>query len=127
MQTVLVAEDDGVLFDALERLLRDEGYEVVGVRNVEAAMRLLETCVVDGALVDWRLGTQWSDSLIELLLGQGVTVILLSGHPEARELADSFGIPCVHKPFVVEQLLGILGGAITRRTLRKIPSVWPTR
>ncbi len=119
MRTLLVAEDDVVLREALEGLLRLEGYEVVGVRTVEDGARLLASCVVDGAVVDWWLCGVGCEELIATLIEHGIPVVLLSGDPEVRAVAEELGIPWVHKPFVVEQLLGILSGAISRRTLRR--------
>lgn len=120
MQTLLVAEDDPVMHAALSELLRLEGYDVVGARRVEDARAMLANPAIDGALIDWQLGDERTDPLLAELVAQGIATILLSAHPEARVIADALGIPCVHKPFVVEQLLGILSGAISRRTLRRI-------
>ncbi|MBI2395681.1 MAG: response regulator [Deltaproteobacteria bacterium] len=120
MQTLLVAEDDPVMHAALSELLRLEGYDVVGARRVEDARAMLGNPAIDGALIDWQLGDERTDPLLAELVEMGIATILLSAHPEARAIADALGIPCVHKPFVVEQLLGILSGAISRRTLRRI-------
>lgn len=120
MQTLLVAEDDAVMHAALTELLTMEGYVVVGARCLEDARDVLERHALHAALIDWQLGPERTDGLLSELVEQGVVTVLLSAHPEARVVADGLGIPCVHKPFVVEQLLGILSGAISRRTLRRI-------
>lgn len=119
MRTLLVAEDDVVLLEALQGLLRLEGYEVIGVRTAEDGARLLASCVVDAAVVDWWLCGDSSDELLAALIEHGIPAVLLSGDPDARAVAEELGIPWVHKPFVVEQLVGILSGAISRRTLRR--------
>ena len=120
MQTLLVAEDDAVMHAALTELFTLEGYQVVGARCVDDALAYLARQPVQAALIDWCLGPERTDDLLVELVEQGVATILLSAHPDARGVADSLGIPCVHKPFVVELLLGILSGAISRRTLRRI-------
>lgn len=121
MQTILVAEDDAVMHRALAELFELEGYEVVGARSVVDAENFVGTGrALDGAVVDWRLGDAFSDSVLTQLVDLGVATVLLSAHPEARAVADAYGIPCVHKPFNVEQLIGIVSGAISRTTLRKI-------
>jgi two-component system response regulator AtoC len=120
MQTILVAEDDAVMHQALAELFELEGYEVIGARTVADAELFLGQRSLDGAVVDWRLGTDFSDLILEELVAQGIATVLLSAHPEARAVAEAYGIPCVHKPFIVEQLLGIVSGAMNRQTLRKI-------
>lgn len=120
MQTILVAEDDAVMHRALAELFELEGYEVIGARSLRDAASLVEERMIDGAVVDWKLGVEFSDVILTQLVDLGVATVLLSAHPEARCVADAFGIPCVRKPFNVEQLIGILSGAIQRTTLRKI-------
>ena len=120
MQTILVAEDDAVMHRALAELFELEGYEVIGARSLHDAVIFLGDRVINGAVVDWRLGADFSDVILTQLIDLGVATVLLSAHPEARHVADSYGIPCVHKPFNVEQLIGILSGAMQRTTLRKI-------
>jgi DNA-binding NtrC family response regulator len=120
MQTILVAEDDAVMHRALAELFELEGYEVVGARSVRDAAICVVDRSFDGAIVDWRLGDGFSDTILAKLIDLGIATVLLSAHPEARAVADAYGIPCVHKPFNVEQLLGIVSGAISRTTLRKI-------
>lgn len=119
MQTLLVVEDDSIMHEALSSLLRLEGYDVVSVRSLDDAVKMLETCVVDGALVDFWLDGQACEPLLGELAVRGVATVLISADHEARAVADELGLPCVHKPFVVEQLLGVISGAISRRSLRK--------
>lgn len=120
MRTLLVAEDDAVLHAALSELLTWEGYRVVSASCLAEAEQQRLLHAVDAAVIDWHLGPERTDDLLARLVEQGVVTILLSAHPDARVLAEGIGIPCVHKPFVVDQLLGILSGAISRRTLRRI-------
>lgn len=120
MQTILVAEDDAVMHQALAELFELEGYEVVSARCLHDAEVFLTERAFDGAVVDWRLGSDFSDPVLSELVAHGIATVLLSAHPEARAVAEAYGIPCVHKPFIVEQLLGIVSGALNRQTLRKI-------
>jgi DNA-binding response OmpR family regulator len=119
MQTLLVVEDDAVLHDALEGVLRDEGYEVICVSSVAEALHAIEGFLVDGALLDFMLRDGTCEPLLAELVTRGVPVVIVSAHTEARALGESLAVPCVHKPFVVEQLLGILSGTIQRRSLRR--------
>ncbi len=120
MQTLLVVEDDPVMHEALAELLRLEGYEVVSVRTIADATRILDACILDGALVDWWINGVRCDDLVADLAARGITTVLLSAHTDARAFAEELGVPCVHKPFVVDQLVGIVSGAISRRSLRKM-------
>jgi DNA-binding response OmpR family regulator len=120
MQTILVAEDDAVMRNALESLFEAEGYCVIGVPTLRDAANEIGHRVLDAAVVDWMLGPDVSEPVLSTLVKQGVATVLLSAHPEARVIAESFGIPHVHKPFVVDQLVGIVSGAVSRQTLRRI-------
>lgn len=120
MQTILVAEDDAVMHRALSELFELEGYVVIGARSLADAASFVEERSIDGAVVDWKLGVEFSDIILTQLLDLGVATVLLSAHPEARSVAEALGIPCVRKPFNVEQLIGILSGAMQRTTLRRI-------
>lgn len=119
MQTLLLVEDDAVMHEALSGLLRLEGYEVMCVRSLAEALNLIEGCVLDGALVDFWLGDSTCEPLLQELSKRGIPTVLMSGHPQARMLADGLSIPHVHKPFVVEQLIGIISGTISRRSVRR--------
>ncbi len=120
MQTILVAEDDAVMHRSLEELFELEGYDVICVRTLAEALELLAARAFDGAVIDWRLGLDFTDELLADLIDRGIATVLLSAHPEARAVADGYGVPCVHKPFVVDQLLGIVSGVLNRQTLRRI-------
>jgi CheY-like chemotaxis protein len=78
---VLVVEDSWHVADALLELLQVMGAEVSGpAATVAEAERLLSKRVPDVAIVDFSLRlNEYAGNLINLLNGEGVRIILISG------------------------------------------------
>ena len=68
---VLLVEEDPQTRGALERLLRDYGYEVSGVGSALEAIKEAEGGVFDLAVVDLGLAEEESAKLLQVLLGKG--------------------------------------------------------
>jgi CheY-like chemotaxis protein len=106
---VLVVEEDDETRWALERLLKDYGYEVTGVGTAAEAMREAEGNTFDLAVVDLGLEDRQSVKLLEVLLGKRDCKSLgLSGH---GAVADGEGFSKVlKKPVPVDQLMEAIKG-----------------
>ena len=106
---VLVVEEDDETRWALERLLKDYGYEVIGVGTAAQAMREAEGNTFDLAVVDLGLEDRQSVKLLEVLLGKRDCKSLgLSGH---GAVADGEGFSKVlKKPVPVDQLMEAIKG-----------------
>jgi CheY-like chemotaxis protein len=106
---VLLVEEDGETREALERLLRDYGYEVSGVGTAAEAMREAEDGVFDVAVVDLGLANCESVKLLEVLLGKRDCKSLgLSRHGAG---ADGAGFSKVLKrPVAVEKVMEAIKG-----------------
>jgi CheY-like chemotaxis protein len=106
---VLLVEEDQETRAALERLLRDYGYEVSGVGTAAEAMREAEGQSFDVAVVDLGLADRESVKLLEKLLGRRDCKSLgLSGHGPG---ADGAGFSKVlKKPVPVDQLMEAIKG-----------------
>jgi DNA-binding NtrC family response regulator len=106
---VLLVEEDSETRWALERLLRDYGYEVEGVANAADAMREAEGKVFDIAVVDLGMSDRESVKLLEVLLGKRECKSLgLSGHGAVAQ-GEGFS-KVLKKPVPVDQLMEAIKG-----------------
>ena len=106
---ILIVEDDAVTNETIRLLLADEAIEAVGaVSLAQARSQLAESTGVVGIVLDYTL----PDGTAEELLGELAAtpyspgVVLISGHPHAKDTARRFGIPLIKKPFDIDALLG---------------------
>lgn len=105
---VLLVEEDQETRWALERLLKDYGYEVEAVASAAEAMREAEGKTFDLAVVDLGLEDRESVKLLEVLLGKrGCKSLGLSGHGAAEGTGFS---KVLKKPVPVDQLLEAIRG-----------------
>jgi CheY-like chemotaxis protein len=105
---ILVAEDCYVVADAVTRLLRGSGYDVVGpAGRLEAAEQLAATQPLDGALLDIKLADELSFPLAMQLQERHVPVAFVSGYaPSIVPPSPSLrAIPFIAKPFEDRQLV----------------------
>ncbi len=108
---ILLAEDCYLEADALSRLLRESGFEVVGpVARFDQAMSLARGQSLDAALLDIDLDGEKSFAVASTLHRRSVPVAFVSGHaptivPPAVELQ---AMPFVAKPFVNEDLVTVV-------------------
>jgi two-component system, chemotaxis family, chemotaxis protein CheY len=109
---VLVVDDDDELAELLRQTLRESGYAVATVRHGAAALELIGQIQPDLILLDlkmpimdgWSFVTQYRRS------GKaGGRIVLLTGHPNVREITASLGADgYVGKPFELTELLRTL-------------------
>jgi DNA-binding response OmpR family regulator len=128
MAELLVVEDDTDAGDALAEALRFEGHEVRLAFDGEQGFRFLEERRPDAILLDVEMPILDGPALVNRMSRHphlaAVPVVLISGSPELRRLAERVGTPYfLPKPYRYEQLLRIL-----ERVLReRIPVCWSAR
>jgi CheY-like chemotaxis protein len=106
---VLLVEEDPETRAALERLLRDYGYEVDGVATAAEAMQQAEEKTFDLAVVDLGLADRDSVKLLEVLLGKRECKSLgLSGVGHGSEGTGFSKV--LKKPVPVDQLMAAIKG-----------------
>ena len=106
---ILAVEDEAMIAMELEDMLGKLGHEVVGpAATVEGALRLVQGCALDAAIVDANLGGESARPVVDALRAGGVPVVLASGY-EARELSR-LGLegPLVRKPYSAGDLANAL-------------------
>ena len=111
-QKVLVIDDDDDLAEVVRQVLRDSGYSVATVRHGAAALELVRHISPDLILLDLTMPIMdgWS------FVGQyrrggksGARIILLTGNPQAPEIARNLGADgYLSKPFEIDDLIGVV-------------------
>ena len=118
---ILVVDDEPHICRALDRLLTHEGHKVNTAGNAEKALSKLSRAQYDLILMDIRMpgmsGIELYQQIKEIFPALQHKVICVTGDViSARNKAflEDSGIPCVAKPFGVEELLSlvrqVLGG-----------------
>lgn len=109
---VLVVDDDDELAEVLRQALRESGYAVATVGHGAAALELIGQIQPDLILLDLRMPIMdgWSFVAQYRRSGKaGGRIVLLSGHPNVREITVSLGADAyVGKPFEMTELLRTL-------------------
>lgn len=110
-RTVLVAEDDPDLRDAIELILHRRGYHVVTTGDGLRAVELAEQQHVDVALVDLLMPGQSGFQVatdLKARHGDAVRVLIMSGNASAAHVDYAFAAGAerfLPKPFTSTQLL----------------------
>jgi CheY-like chemotaxis protein len=97
---VLVVEDEFLIALDLTTVLREAGASVVGpAHSASEALDLLETAVIDVAVLDLDLGGHWVDPVAERCAALGIPFVFHSGRglPDAMR-ARFAGVPLLEKP-----------------------------
>jgi DNA-binding response OmpR family regulator len=109
---ILVIDDDPDIADAVADVLRVGGYQVEVAEDGTAALACVTRLKIDLVLLDWRLPTDPSGTLLVRRLRDAcntVPIVVLSADPhslhEARDAAVADYLP---KPFEIDDLLHIV-------------------
>lgn len=113
-KTILIVEDDPFIAMDLEDTFTDHDYRVIGpCADVDTGLRLLKDERPDVAMLDYNLGRETSILLAQTLHEQRVPYVFLSG--QVQHFVTGHGLPqrpVIAKPFVPEQLVGLIGNLI---------------
>ena len=112
---VVVLEDHPAFLETLATAVAQSGYLVERAGSLEEALAILEDAAPAVVLMDMILpGTEPAQSVAAIRRVSPTSLfILYSGHPPALEEAmaaipDAWVCACLHKPFEIDELLGIL-------------------
>lgn len=107
-KTILVVDDESSIRDALSKVLRAEGYEVVSAENGQEAIEEFGEKKIDLLLLDLGLPVKDGWRTLEWLaqVNPLLPVIIITGRFEQRELAEQAGADALmEKPLNVLRLL----------------------
>ncbi|WP_040496518.1 response regulator transcription factor [Ilumatobacter nonamiensis] len=118
-RTVLVAEDDAHVREALERALRFEGYVVVGVRDGAAALAGIDEHTPDVIVLDVSMPFVDGLTVCRRLRARGdrTPVLILTARGDVGDRVDGLDAGAddyLAKPFALDELLARLRALLRR-------------
>jgi CheY-like chemotaxis protein len=109
---ILVVEDNLLTADTIQDLLETHGCEVVGpVPTVAEALDLIARTVLDGAVLDIRLGDQMSFPVAAALIERDIPFLFLTGYDDLVIPPQFSGRRRLDKPVDMRQLAEIVTGS----------------
>jgi DNA-binding response OmpR family regulator len=103
---ILIVEDEPMLAFTLEEYLIDAGFEVVGVAGrLETALAIIESGVVDAAILDANLAGVSAGPAALALTARGLPFIVVSGYLPEQQPSAFDGALRVQKPCRPERLI----------------------
>ena len=122
-ELVLVVDDDVKLLQALGRMLKSLGFQVVTAADGEDALAMVETLrtPIDAILIDVVMPRLGGPEVVARLKHRGLNpaVIYMSGYEDAAHLEPVLdaptGSPLLHKPFTLHALVVVLRNLLDKR------------
>jgi CheY-like chemotaxis protein len=110
---LLVVEDEALVAMMVETILADLGCAVVGpVGRLAAALELVATEALDGAIVDVNVGGEQAYPLADALSAAGVPFVFATGYGRAGIDQRYAGVPVLQKPFEEAALERAVAGLV---------------
>jgi DNA-binding response OmpR family regulator len=106
---LLLAEDEWLIVDRIERALEGSRYRVAAkAANLRDAERILDTETFDAAVLDGNLDGDRTWSLADRLRCAGTPVLLLTAYAQRDRPPSAADAPVLVKPFAAEALRSAL-------------------
>ena len=109
---ILIIDDDEELCDGIAEILHDEGYCVKNTSDADEAGKLIENCVFDIALVDYKMPKLTGVDVLRLIKAKNpaTRVFIVSGRPFIEKLLEDEKVAhlvagVISKPFDCQELL----------------------
>ena len=120
MNQILIIEDEAVIRNALERLLKRKGYGISEANSVEEAEAKFDLRSFDLILSDIRLPGAPGTEIIEK--AEGVPVLIMTSYASVRSAVDSMkrgAVDYIAKPFDHDELLILVERTLKQSTLER--------
>ena len=92
-QKILVVDDDAVVSEAIQEVLRRNGFEVISASNGQEALDLIEKGVPDAIILDRRMPVMDGNETLKRLRADEKTkfvpVVMLTGDYEVEQVIES--------------------------------------
>jgi two-component system response regulator HydG len=109
MATILLVDDESASLQIMEEAIREIGHRPIPVRNVEAALRVLERGGVDLVVSDYRMPGATGLEFLEMMQKAGfdVGLIMVTGYASIEHAVSSIkagAVDYLTKPFRAQEL-----------------------
>ena len=107
---ILIVEDEAMVSVFLEEALQEIGCVVAGVAaGAGEATAIIDSQVLDAAILDVNLGSGTSYDIARILRRQGVPFVFATGYGSVGVPPEFAGVPFLTKPFTEDELAQALG------------------
>ena len=111
MKKILIVDDDPVIRNYLDNLLRDNGYETALAEDAKQALKLVNSQSFDLITLDLELPGEWGSRFFSKLdrdkQKKNIPVVVISGL-SGNKYAVRKAVASLNKPFDPEELLKIV-------------------
>jgi DNA-binding NtrC family response regulator len=124
MEKILIIDDESFIRENVERVLREEGYQVCQAATGSDAREQVASGEVDLALLDLNLGTENGIDVLKSLkeIDPELLIIIITGYGSVESAVDSLKMGAFHymkKPFKADALRVIVKLALQTQTLKR--------
>ncbi|WP_298272319.1 sigma-54 dependent transcriptional regulator [Geobacter sp.] len=124
MEKILIIDDEAFIRENVERILTEEGYQVLAAATGAQARQLVSEEDVDLVLLDLNLGTEDGLEVLKELkrIDPELLVIIVTGFGSVESAVDALKLGAYHymkKPFKADALRVIVKLALQTQTLRR--------
>jgi ActR/RegA family two-component response regulator len=119
--TILVVDDEQIVFESVRRILEEEGYRVDGALRVEQAKQKLKTIRYDLAMTDIMMPEASGLEVIDIVARDhpDTGVVVFTGYPSVVSAVHSMklgALDYVSKPFTPDELLRVVKKSLDKIT-----------
>lgn len=112
LRRILLVEDEPMIAFALEDMVSEFGYCVVGpAYRLEDALEMAQVERIDAAILDVNLNEQTSYPVADLLQQRGIPFLFATGYAEGG-IGWGGPAPVIAKPYGRDQLARVLSGLL---------------
>jgi DNA-binding response OmpR family regulator len=120
MNRILIVEDESSIQKLLKIKLSANGYEVILSDNGVQGLEMVEQMIPDMVILDIKMPVMsgW-DFLKELRHNpklKDIPVLLITGLTSDQQIAEQTNLPCLFKPFKLEEMLYLVESALNKHT-----------
>jgi len=124
MEKILIIDDEAFIRENVDRVLRDDGYQVLAAADGKTAMEMVAGEEIDLALLDLNLGFENGIDVLKELkaLDPELLVIVITGYGSVETAVESLKLGAFHymkKPFKADALKLIVKLALQTSSLKR--------
>lgn len=124
MEKILIIDDEPFIRENVERILREDGYQVLSAENGKTAIEVVSDEEIDLVLLDLNLGSENGLDILRQLKGiePELLVIVITGYGSVESAVSSLKLGAFHymkKPFKADALRVIVKLALQTTSLKR--------